>query len=33
MKERGFSAVTNGITQNVLRTASVGLLLFQGAEK
>lgn len=33
MRERGHSAVTNGITQNVLQTARVGLLLFQGAEK
>lgn len=33
MKECGRSAVTNGITHNVLQTASVSLLLFQGAEK
>lgn len=33
MKEGGCCAVTNGIKRNVLQTASVGLLLFQGARK
>lgn len=33
MNEHGFSAVTNAITQNVLHTGSISLLLFQGAEK
>lgn len=33
MNKRGYSAATSGITQNILQTASFGLLLFQGAER
>lgn len=33
MNEHGCSAVTSEITLNVLQTASISLLLFQGAEK
>lgn len=33
MKEHDSSAVIKWITQNILQTASISLLLFQGAKK